>query len=139
MATKFEGIPDKFDSYENLEKWLNNYEKNKKNKFNVFVSESLYKVYQKRSYVEFNPQLIYDRIKFKCSTHAKHDHDMPNNCSARLELSTSPNKQHLEVDDFDSHHNHADIIIGRRGPIKRKRLLLESAVKLHQEMEERKP
>ncbi|XP_074114571.1 uncharacterized protein LOC141537456 isoform X2 [Cotesia typhae] len=62
-----------------------------------------------------------------------------NNCSARLELSTSPNKQHLEVDDFDSHHNHADIIIGRRGPIKRKRLLLESAVKLHQEMEERKP
>ncbi|XP_074108543.1 uncharacterized protein LOC141533522 [Cotesia typhae] len=136
MANTFYGIPNRFNSYQNLDKWLRNYEE-KKNKFNVFVSESLVKVYKKRDYVDFNPDLIYDRIHYKCLTRAKHDEDMPDNCESRLILSTSPHKQNLVVDDFVSEHNHPPIVIGRRGSTKQRQLLFEAAVELRETMRKR--
>lgn len=77
MSKHLKGIPAKFDSYENLDKWLKKYQNMKMNKFNVHTSESLYKVYKNRSYVDFNPNLIYDRIKYKCSIREKHEQDSP--------------------------------------------------------------
>ncbi|XP_074106376.1 uncharacterized protein LOC141532102 isoform X1 [Cotesia typhae] len=99
--------------------------------------ESLVKVYKKRDYVDFNPDLIYDRIHYKCSTRAKHDEDMPDNCESRLILSTSPHKQNLVVDDFVSEHNHPPIVIGRRGSTKQRQLLFEAAVELRETMRKR--
>ncbi|XP_044598388.1 uncharacterized protein LOC123274717 [Cotesia glomerata] len=63
---------------------------------------------------------------------------MPNNCKSRLILSTSPHKKHLVVDDFVAKHNHPPIIIGRRGSVKQRQLLLEAAVTLRETMMKRR-
>lgn len=75
MAENAEDIPKKFSSYEMLNRWLLNYQETTQNKFNVHTSDSLIKIYKKRSYVDFNPYLIYDRIKYKCSTREKNELD----------------------------------------------------------------
>ncbi|XP_074109252.1 uncharacterized protein LOC141534010 [Cotesia typhae] len=121
-----------------LNRWLLNYQETTQNKFNVHTSDSLIKIYKKRSYVDFNPYLIYDRIKYKCSTREKNELDSADTCPARLSVSTSPHKKTLQVNECHLNHNHAPMIIGRDGPFKQRQLLLENAIMLHQEMEKKK-
>ncbi|XP_074106402.1 uncharacterized protein LOC141532121 [Cotesia typhae] len=98
----------------------------------------MFKVYKNRRYVKFNPKLIYDRIKLKCSTREKNDADLKDTCQARLYVSTSLHKRTLQVDECDLNHNHPPCIVGRCGPVKGRQLLLEKAIELNNLMVNRK-
>ncbi|XP_057325108.1 uncharacterized protein LOC130667498 [Microplitis mediator] len=139
MANRSSNIPKKFGTYDELKIWLEDYERTNGNRFNIVRSKSLYKVYKNRENVDFNPYLIYDQLKYHCSTMDKNEQVTSSSCRATLSLSTSPYKKNLQVDGFRDDHNHPPMILGRRGSEKQRPKLLEEAKKLWKKINPQNP